>query len=118
MPATTHTGGCHCGQVRYEVTLDLGQTMICNCSICTKRGHILSFTSTDQFRLDSGKDMLKDYQFNKHMIHHLFCSECGVGSFATGRTPDGSAMVAINVRCLDNIDLGALNPKHVDGRSF
>ena len=60
MPAQQYTGGCHCGQVRYEVTLDLDQVKSCNCSICTKAGTLLSFVPADKFRLDSGKDMLTD----------------------------------------------------------
>jgi hypothetical protein len=57
------------------------------------------------------------YQFNKHVIHHLFCSTCGIQSFAKGRGPDGSEMVAINARCLDGVDPAALKVKAIDGRS-
>jgi len=113
----TYTGGCHCGAVRYEVTLALDPVMSCNCSICTKRGHLLSFTTPDNFDLLSGSDGVTDYQFNKHVIHHLFCPKCGVGSFARGKRPDGMDMVAINVRCLDGVDIGALKITSFDGRS-
>jgi hypothetical protein len=58
-----------------------------------------------------------DDQFNKHVIHHLFCSTCGIQSFAKGRGPDGSEMVAINARCLDGVDPAALKVKAIDGRS-
>mgnify|MGYP006170693691 CR=1 FL=1 len=40
-----------------------------------------------QFTLLKGDDALTDYQFNKHIIHHNFCSVCGVGSFAHGKRP-------------------------------
>lgn len=118
MTETTHTGGCHCGQVRFAVTLDLAGAVSCNCSICTKHGFIWAFAPAAQFRLDSGADGLTEYTFNRHAIHHLFCSVCGTESFARGRTPEGGETVAANLRCLDNIDLAALNPKPVDGRSF
>ncbi len=117
MPATTHTGGCHCGQVRYAVTLDLAGALSCNCSICTKHGFIWAFAPVSQFRLDSGEDMLSEYTFNKHVIRHMFCKHCGVESFARGKAPDGSDVIAINVRCLDNVDIAALQPKAYDGRS-
>lgn len=65
----------------------------------------------------SGGDAQTEYQFNKHVIHHLFCKACGVASYATGKKPDGKEMVAVNVRCLDGVDLGALKLTHFDGRS-
>ena len=114
----TYTGGCHCGQVRYEATMAFDQVIQCNCSICTKRGSLLAFTTPDQFNLLSGGDKLVDYQFNKHVIHHLFCPRCGVGSFARGTGPDGKEMMAVNVRCLDDVDLGALKVVPFDGRSM
>lgn len=113
----TYTGGCHCGAVRYEATLALDPVVACNCSICTKRGHLLAFTTPDKFTLLSGGDDLVDYQFNKHVIHHLFCRTCGIQSFARGRRPDGQERVAINVRCLDGVDVSGLTPRPFDGRS-
>jgi len=112
----TYTGGCHCGKVRYEVQVDLGSVISCNCSICAKTGSLLAFTSVDRFKLVSGEDDLSDYQFNKRMIHHLFCSNCGVRSFARGTGPDGREMRAINVRCLDDVDVSTLNLVPFDGK--
>ena len=116
--AKSYTGGCHCGAVRYEVTADLTQVIACNCSICTKHGLLLTFTPADRFKLVAGEEQVKDYQFNKHMIHHQFCPTCGVESFARGAMPDGSQMIAVNVRCLDGVDLGALSLKPFDGKSL
>ena len=39
-------------------------------------------------------------------------------SFARGTGPDGSQMVAVNVRCLDEADVGALKPMPIDGKSL
>ncbi len=115
----TYTGGCHCGQVRYEVKADLsGAAIVCNCSICSKTGAILAFAPAEQFTLLSGEDVLTDYQFNKKQIHHLFCSACGIRSFGRGTTPDGREMRAINVRCLDGVDIDALKIMKVDGKSL
>lgn len=116
--AKTWTGGCHCGRVRYEVESDLESLVSCNCSICQKRGSILTFVPQSKFRLLSGQDALSDYQFNKKVIHHLFCSTCGVASFAQGEKPDGDPMVAVNVRCLDGVDVAGMTPKTFDGRSL
>lgn len=113
-----YSGGCHCGKVRYNVEMDLNGLISCNCSICSKKGTILGFVKEKQFTLLSGKNDLSDYQFNQRQIHHLFCKNCGVTSFASGTDQDGSQMYAINVRCLDNVDLESLQVTPVDGRSF
>lgn len=105
---TRREGGCHCGKVRYAVEIDLEHLITCNCSICGKTGSILAFAPADKFQLLSGEGSLTDYQFNKRVIHHLFCSTCGIRSFARGTNPDGTASVAVNVRCLDGVDVHAL----------
>jgi hypothetical protein len=114
----TYKGACHCGKVSYTVKTDLAQVFSCNCSICSKKGHLLNFVPPEQFSLLSGDDGLADYQFNKMNIHHLFCPTCGIQSFARGKKRDGSPMVAINVRCLEGVDPGALKLTPVDGRSL
>ena len=43
---------------------------------------------------------------------------CGIESFAYGKRPDGTAIAAINVNCLEGVEPRALQFKHVDGRSY
>ena len=116
--AQKYTGSCHCGAVRYTVEADLSQPVVsCNCSMCARTGTLLSFVPLAKFHLEQGGDSLTDYQFNKHVIHHLFCKVCGIKSFARGVGPGGQEMAAINVRCLDGVDLDKLSVTHFDGRS-
>jgi hypothetical protein len=58
------------------------------------------------------------YTFNKHVIKHLFCPVCGIHAFGEGVSPSGEEMAAINVRCLEGIDLQALNVKNFNGREL
>ena len=113
----TYTGGCHCGAVRYEVQLELEELTACNCSICSKTGWLLAFTSGDAFTLLEGEDKLTDYQFAKGHIHHRFCSICGTRSFSSGSGPKGE-MIAVNVRCLDGVDVSSFAVKEFDGASL
>lgn len=113
-----YTGGCHCGKVKYEVEMNIDKPLSCNCSICQMKGTLLSFAPVEQFKLLKGQDSLTDYQFNKKQIHHLFCSTCGVTSFAKGKTPTGQEIRAINIRCLDGIDLEKFEIMKYDGRSI
>jgi hypothetical protein len=116
--AKRYEGGCHCGKVRYQVTMDLGGKVIaCNCSMCGKKGTLLSFVPAESFELLAGESALTNYHFNKNVIDHLFCSTCGVTSFARGKGQDGKAMVAINTRCLDGVDASKLDVMHFDGAS-
>jgi hypothetical protein len=116
----TYTGGRQCGNVRYEVALDLINPVIaCNCSRCRRLGSLFAFAPVGDFNLSSGEKELTDYQFNKKNIHHLFCSTCGIESFARGKRPiDGADVVAVNARCLDGVDADTLTVKKVDGRSL
>jgi len=114
----TYTGGCHCGEVRYEATVDLANVMSCNCSICSKLGALWTFVKPEQFALRSGEDCLTEYRFNRKVVEHLSCTVCGVECFVRGKMPDGSDVVGLNVRCLDGVDIAALAVKPFDGRSL
>jgi hypothetical protein len=117
--AKTYTGSCHCGKVRYEVTLDLAKVTACNCSMCNKKGTLLTFAPVEAFRLLSGEDALTSYQFNKKVINHNFCSICGVTSFARGKRPaDGAPLIAVNARCLEGVDIAKLEIRQFDGKSL
>lgn len=113
-----YTGGCQCGAVHYEVDVDLENTITCNCSRCQRMGFVLAFTAEENFELKQGEDYLKEYLFNKEVIHHWFCKTCGVEGFAYGKSPDDSPTVAINVNCLEGVEPRELDSKHVKGRDF
>ncbi len=116
--ARQYTGGCHCGRVRYTVTTAFEPVISCNCSLCSKRGSLLTFVPPDQFaHTTGGDDDLTEYRFNKHVIRHLFCPVCGIASYSKGTGPGGQPMVAINVRCLDDVDLDTITITPFDGRS-
>jgi hypothetical protein len=114
----TYTGGCHCGKVRYEVSTDLARLTTCNCSICSKRGHVMTFVGGDAFKLLSGEGELTDYQFNKKNVHHLFCKTCGIESFARGTGKNGESHYMISVRCLDGADLAGRDIPEFDGKKL
>jgi len=112
------TGSCHCGAVSYTLSGDApAGAMACNCSICRRKGYLLHFAPADQFTAHGGDDATTSYRFNQHRIDHLFCKTCGCAPYGTGKGPDGTAMVAINLRCADDIDLDALTVQRHDGAS-
>ena len=111
-------GSCHCGAVTFTVEAALPTAaMSCNCSHCRRKGMLLAFFSPSQFSV-TGEAALATYMFNKHMIQHRFCTVCGVQPFATGKAPDGTEMRAVNLRCVPDLDLDALEIRKVDGANF
>ncbi|MDC9822883.1 GFA family protein [Devosia sp. ZB163] len=115
----TYLGQCHCGAVRYEVKTDLMALGDCNCSRCARLGWVMQTVPEADFQLVSGEDKLRTYHFNTHSIDHLFCTECGIESFARGKDGEGKRLVTINVNCL--VDAPAIDRsliKHWDGRSW
>ena len=113
-----YTGSCHCGQNTFEVEADFEQVMECNCSHCSMKGYLLFFVPREQFKLETPDDGLAVYTFNKHVIKHHFCKQCGAAPFGLGVGPGGKPMAAINARCLSGVDIATLKRKPFDGRSM
>jgi hypothetical protein len=112
----TMQGGCHCGRVRFRVTADLDRVIVCNCSICAKKGFLHLIVPPEQFELVSGTDDLATYEFNTRVAKHMFCKTCGIHAFYVPRSdPD---KIDVNARCIDDIDLAALSLKYFDGKNW
>jgi hypothetical protein len=113
----SHKGSCHCGQIQFEVQGSFTEAIECNCSHCSRKGYLLWFVPRAQLALRSPESSLSTYTFNKHVIKHHFCPKCGCAPFGFG-VSQGAEMAAINVRCLEDVDLSSIERKAVDGRSF
>ena len=113
-----HQGSCHCGRVKFEVEGELTGALACNCSICSRRGSLLWFVPRDKLRVDTAEKDIATYTFNKHGIKHRFCPVCGIHPYGEGKDPKGNQMAAINIRCLEGIDLDTVPVEHFDGRSL
>ncbi len=113
-----YEASCHCGNVAYAVEGDFTEGMDCNCSMCRRRGALLAFVPRDQLDLKTPAENLSRYTFNKHVIQHYFCGNCGIAVFGEGKAPDGTVMAAVNLRCIPAIDLDSLTIRKVDGASY
>lgn len=112
-----YQGSCHCGKVAFEVEGELTGAMECNCSICTRKGALMWFVPREKLHLRTPEDAMATYTFNKHVIAHRFCKTCGIHAYGEGVDPKGNRMAAVNVRCLEGVDLAAIPVHHFDGRS-
>ena len=113
-----YKGSCHCGAVSFEVDGEIKNAMACNCSMCSRRGSLLWFVTPDKFRLLTPEAAAGTYTFNKHVIKHRFCPTCGIHAYGEGVDPKGNRMAAINIRCLEGLDLATVAVKNFDGRSL
>ena len=113
---TTNTGGCHCGKIAFDFDGEITGAMECNCSLCAKRGGLLHFVPVSAFRLNTPREGVATYQFNKHVIDHHFCTTCGIAPFSEGKDRGGNSMVMVNLRCVDGVDPRNLAIKFHDGR--
>lgn len=106
-------GSCHCGKVRFEATLDPADAVVCDCSICRKKGVVIGRVSEADFRLLTPLEEMTLYQFNKRIAKHYFCPVCGIHTF--NRPRSAPELWAVNLRCLPDVDIGALSPKQLQG---
>ena len=109
-------GSCHCGNIKFTVEGNIESALSCNCSICQRKGSLLSFYPENQFTLLTNGDNVGTYLFNKHVIQHKFCQICGVSPYAQANDPQGNPTVALNIRCLEDFELEKIPVHHFNGR--
>jgi hypothetical protein len=112
-----YEGSCHCGHIAYEVEGTIESLLECNCSICSRRGHLLWFVPRDKVRLKTPESNMSTYTFNKHVIKHTFCPVCGCAPLGFGTDNKGNKMAAVNARCIQDLDISQFKIVHFDGRS-
>jgi hypothetical protein len=110
---TTYTGSCHCGNIRFEVSGDIDSALACNCSICSRKGSLLWFVPRASLQLAPPATAM-----GKHVIQHHFCTVCGIHPFGEGKDPQGNAVAAVNLRCVENLDLATIPVHHFDGKAL
>lgn len=114
---TILTGGCHCGQVRFEVDADPNIAADdCNCSVCRMGGFLHLLVAKSDFKLLQGEGALQDYRFGSGIAQHRFCRDCGIKSFYIPRShPNG---VSVNVNCLDAEGIESVTVTPFDGDNW
>jgi hypothetical protein len=111
-----YEGGCHCGAVRFRITVREHRATPCNCSICAKKGMINRIVSATDFELLAGEDALVSYRFNTRTAEHRFCRTCGIHPFSRPRSHPGD--YDVNLRCLDGDALARFELDPFDGQNW
>ncbi len=113
-----YKASCHCGNVAFEVEGEIEEAAACNCSMCQRRGSLLWFVPRGAVNLLTHDAAASTYLFNKHVIKHRFCAICGIHTHGEGTAPNGDEITAVNIRCIENINLDAIPLHHYDGRKL
>jgi hypothetical protein len=117
MSAAWFKGSCHCGAVKFEVRTAVEPAVRCNCSLCRRRGALMSpMFDAHELKIVAGDDALTCYRFNTLVARHYFCSRSGVYPFH--QTRKDPARWRVNLGCLDGIDPYALDATVADGASL
>ncbi len=117
MSAELFQGSCHCGAVKFEVRTALNPATRCNCSLCRRRGALMSAPFEEQeLRILSGEDALTLYQFNTRAARHFFCKHCGIYPFHQTRLIP--KLWRVNIGCLDGVDSFSLEASVANGASL
>jgi hypothetical protein len=127
-PTRTYDASCHCRAVRFRfVSEEITQGIRCNCSICIRRGAVMSarYYKPESLEAIEGTEALTVYRFGDHDVDHAFCATCGVSPFSVvAKVPDSYEGLArpgdrrVNLGCVHDLDVLALEIAVVDGRSL
>ena len=69
------------------------------------------------FTLFATNHFIREHVWN-HIIKHHFCATCGTHPLGEGTDAKGNHMVAINIRCLEDVDLATVPVQQFDGRAL
>jgi hypothetical protein len=87
-----YRGGCQCGCVVYEASLDLARAHDAAPSVWERR--------VRSFKLVRGEDMLRGYQFSDAGVHHFYCDRCGARAFSHVSSPQCGDFYSVDLKSL------------------
>jgi len=112
-----HHGTCLCGDIQFEVELDLSKGSQCNCTLCTKLGATGSLVKPADFTLLSPESALASFSRTPQIGSWFFCARCHIYCFSKGHLEVlGGDFVSVNLHCIDGFDLARTELVHWDGR--
>lgn len=117
MSKREYTARCHCGRIRFSFrTEEITTGKRCNCSICIRKGAVVSsmYIPAEDFTSHEDMSLLCDYRWGDHDVNHLFCKRCGIYPYHGGPTWG----YRVNLGCVEGLDPLSLEIGLMDGRSL
>jgi hypothetical protein len=96
------SGGCVCGEVRYEVSEPFVSANYCHCTRCQRRtgtgASANGRTAEGSFRIVKGEEFVKCWDPGGGGFPKCFCSNCGSALYS--QSPDGG-QIAVRLGTVD-----------------
>lgn len=101
-PSLPLTGGCGCGEVRFEIRAPLGTALYCHCTRCQRRtgtaASANALTAPGSVVVTAGEELLRAWA-PPDGREKVFCEACGSAVFT--RDPGTGTIVAVRLGALD-----------------
>jgi hypothetical protein len=119
-----YRGRCHCGDVQFEIEADIDHVRECDCSVCRRRGALNFRVLPNAIRFLTPLSDLSVYRWGTETAADYFCPRCGIMPFRQPSAPTFEERQAgavpyegwaVNVRCIDHLNLDALPRVHIPG---
>lgn len=117
------SGGCHCGNIRFEVTLtdvpSASHPRICDCDFCRKHGAAYLSDPQGTLRVDVANERdLGKYKQGDGIADFLICRHCGVLPVVSYQEND-ELYAVVNCKTIDGAqqfgEYAAVSPKLLSG---
>jgi hypothetical protein len=110
---------CHCGGVELLIKIPNGLKELrrCNCSICRKKGTVVTSVAIENLTVVKVEKILTEYTFYTHTAKHYFCSRCSIYTHHKRRSNPNQ--YGVNIACIEGINIeDFLHIGYVEGRGF
>ncbi|KAI2783222.1 hypothetical protein F4815DRAFT_384832 [Daldinia loculata] len=116
----TYEAGCHCGYIKFSVTLSPPfpeyKILNCSCSACSHLGYLLVYPkASDIVWHNNSRERCASYRFNTKQKDQMFCPKCGASLGIDFLDVFKEHVYGISARSFYDIDLDTLTYKKMDG---
>ena len=118
-----YQGGCHCGNIRYQLNMPFPRKQLparaCECDFCTRIGGC--YTASPEGALSAEIEdakLIQPYRFGTSTADFIICGRCGNVPFVTSEIV-GQTYAVVNLKTLDGFDpaISPSQPTNFDGET-
>lgn len=110
------SGGCHCGEVRYELQGEVANATLCHCTLCraTTGAPVVAWCSVEATNFRFTRGLPRSYRSTSHGMR-TFCATCGT---QLTFQENGETGIDVTTASLDEPNSDAVAPRdHTYARS-